>query len=382
MVDERSFIGWFSVPYDIYAEETDKLRTNIRVCAMDNFTSELFSKGENWSELEIDGNQAIVRVRAGQQMLKSLGKKFTSLSETEARSYANAYPKMPQYDDATDSIIFDGPKRKTKDIEDLVKEIPSQSRSEELTKIIGIWAAIGFGLGWRLPQEWWWDLAMKGILPILGGMAFPTTSTLDNFNRSDSGTLGSNWTLLSGTSAQIISNQAAPANNGVFGSNAWNVSTYGEDCEGGFTVVTKGANNEPWSVLLRMTDFPNSDGYWFRFIAVAGTDEWRIRRLDNGSATQLGATMTQELSSGDSIGAESIDDDHKIYYHNGSSWASLGTRVDATYDQVGNIWTYWEDNNSNNVRFDDFFGGTVVSAAIAPTAALDGSLVGPLGGPV
>lgn len=60
-------IAWYIVPYN--REPGDR---PIRYCAMDDFTSQIVANGGAWSEIEILGNRAIVKVRAPQAVLDAL----------------------------------------------------------------------------------------------------------------------------------------------------------------------------------------------------------------------------------------------------------------------------------------------------------------------
>ena len=64
-------IGWYIAPYKIKQEVLDGLH-NMRYCAMDDYTSIIFGEGGNWTETEILGNRAIVKVRASETTLTML----------------------------------------------------------------------------------------------------------------------------------------------------------------------------------------------------------------------------------------------------------------------------------------------------------------------
>ncbi len=68
-------IGWYVAPYKIKQEVPDGLR-NMRYCAMDDYTNTIFAESGNWSETEILGNRAIVKVRASESTLTILNDVF------------------------------------------------------------------------------------------------------------------------------------------------------------------------------------------------------------------------------------------------------------------------------------------------------------------
>ena len=192
-------------------------------------------------------------------------------------------------------------------------------------------------------------------------MAFPTNTTvLDAFNRADGG-LGASWTALYGTLA-ISSNQVTgPSGN-------WGVSTfgttYGANAESYIDIPTIGATGEEIDVGLRYTtqNIATGDGYIVWLIISAGTDTAGISRCDNGSFTQLGATISQNFANGDSIGIEAVGSTLKAYQKTGGTWSDIsgGGRTDATYGSAGYPLLAVQNNTW---RVDNFSGGTVVAVS-------------------
>ena len=202
-------------------------------------------------------------------------------------------------------------------------------------------------------------------------MAFPTTGILDDFDRAD-GTAsftGAGWTQQieganSGT-LTISSNRVGVSANGTGeSSSAWhNAATY-TDCEVYCTVATKPGSGNPTELYARLQSPGSSavDGYVLYQWTDAGTDYFEVARIDNGAATVLGATMSQELSAGDSFGMSVIADVIEVWYKPAAgAWTSLGTRTDSTYSAAGylglGLWF-------STVRVDDFGGGEVVSVTL------------------
>ncbi len=193
-------------------------------------------------------------------------------------------------------------------------------------------------------------------------MTFPTTASLDNFNRADATTLGSSWTdIVNGWS--ISASQAAPENNGNDNDSLWSASTFGSDCEVYTEIPTLPTeNNRVVNLWIRATTLVEAtrDGYvgYYQFVS-AGTDINRMYRADNNSFTQLGADVNQDFSAGDSLGVEAIVSDIALYRKNAGTWAKLMTRNDATYTSAGYIGIR---GNNTGTRLDNFSGGTKVSS--------------------
>ena len=72
--------AWFLVPYRV----DHRMNSPARTLAFNNdeLHHEITSVGGEWSEAEINGNQAIVRVRASSSMLATIGLVHRTLSET------------------------------------------------------------------------------------------------------------------------------------------------------------------------------------------------------------------------------------------------------------------------------------------------------------
>jgi hypothetical protein len=154
-------IGWFLCPYIRLAEPSRA----IRYCAMDDFTSVIRADGGDWREVEVLGNQAVVKVRALAPTLTTLagtpgfrriplnllndslstltaGQRTAIRDELLAAGYTlaevqAALPDLstvtlrdvlrflasrrlkPRYDQGTDNIVLDGPVQACGDIDAL-----------------------------------------------------------------------------------------------------------------------------------------------------------------------------------------------------------------------------------------------------------------------
>lgn len=195
--------------------------------------------------------------------------------------------------------------------------------------------------------------------------AFPTTGILDNFNRSNETPI-TGWTTfrLYSANMQIISNKAAAG--ATYSNGYWNATTY-QDTEAYFTIPTKlNTNNYYMFAYGRIQGtLPNSpDGYGVGYKCnTGGNDTMVIGRFDDDTFTVLGATITQEITDGDSMGLEIISSIIKAYYKSGAgSWGDVsgGGRSDSTYGNAGYVGINIDDTTG---RVDGFGGGTVVVVA-------------------
>src|SRR3990167_3338105 len=193
--------------------------------------------------------------------------------------------------------------------------------------------------------------------------AFPTTSLLDNFNRTNEGPPPSaSWSYPVypwDNGLRVVSNQCV--NNGAWSDAYWNTDV-GDDEEWWATFASLGSDDSRNSVYGRIAN-PNSTslrGYYVEFTPKvgAGADEWRIFRADSStSSTQLVATVTgHDLAAGDGFGIELVGSTIKGYKYVSGSWSEVLSRTDSTYLTGG----YGAIGVENNAIFDDFGGGTVV----------------------
>ena len=189
-------------------------------------------------------------------------------------------------------------------------------------------------------------------------MAFPTTRVLDDFARAD-GPVGGQWTDSPDGTAYggmtIVGGVARPVG-GTFSYDYWNPDVFGPDCEVFVTEPVQGANID---VLLRLTSIGSGsvDGYALRRSA---GNTFNIHRIDNDVYTQLGASITETHSDGDSFGIEAKGTRLTAYHRDGAgAWAAMasGSRTDGTYTAAGNLGTYIQNGAG---RIDDFGGGTRV----------------------
>src|SRR5690606_30238502 len=123
-------------------------------------------------------------------------------------------------------------------------------------------------------------------------MAFPTTSVIDDFNRADSGTLGSNWSRGDGgTDIGSIGDEECALGE-TFGEMYWNAQQFGPDCEAFVNVTDPSPTNvDGHGVAARLTGVgtANWSGYvvYVFLSSNAFFDTWEIYRVDNGVYTRI-----------------------------------------------------------------------------------------------
>jgi hypothetical protein len=316
------------------------------------------------SEAEIDGDQAIVRVRASAAVLRSLETSFPTVGPENVWTPTRKKPR-----NVKGEVALDGKPQVTRTLNDLAADVLTDAKWSGLK-------AQTESLMKRADREGYIRLdAMPHaeaarILTIVGGHGygldristgtFPTTGLLDQFNRA---AIGANWTQdvdhgLEIVSSTLLKGVVVNSLNDAY----WNPTTFGPDSEARITVVTKGlaAANEYSSLIARLD--VGGNGYIVSVIPDSGTDLIGKGRLDEAVITNLGAFIDQEITNGDSFGIEMIGSTLTPYYKVGAgAWTAKASSSDSTYAGAGylEIWSY-----STTARLDDFGGGTVV---VAPT---------------
>lgn len=189
-------------------------------------------------------------------------------------------------------------------------------------------------------------------------MAFPTTSVLDSFTRADENPLAGIWLgALTNTEnqLQLVSNTAAAPDAAAF-CGSYTTST-SADCEAYATVSTNDAGNRSELYLRVFTDASGLDGYCVSRVG----STWSIRKKTNSADAAIGATATQAFSAGDSMGITAYGTTLEGWYKPAAgAWTMVLSRTDSTYTSGGYLGLR---AFGTTYRFDDFGGGTIVSAA-------------------
>lgn len=187
-------------------------------------------------------------------------------------------------------------------------------------------------------------------------MAFPTTSLLDNFNRTNANPLDGNWLIApGGASPEIVSNHLECANSPpASGSTFWN--------------VMQQADSEVWvkSITLPSTDelivYTRANNYnntcYEAAISRAGGGAYLGRR-DNGNWYQLAFT-SYTFQDGDGVGLSTISDLITMYLFRGGVWTQLLQVTDATYTRPGYVG-FGFFTQADGLQWDDFGGGAAAS---------------------
>lgn len=215
-------------------------------------------------------------------------------------------------------------------------------------------------------------------------MAFPTTSVLDSFTRTNASSLGSNWgtdTIGAGATTFVVTSDRAAARNSSYAEQYWSAgSTFGPDSEAYATTPALATGSFASFGFMVRTQSPGStaaDGY--RLTISPGSSEADISRVDNGVETQLGATISQAAAAGDTDGLEAVSSTITAYRKTSAgSWGSIGSRTDTTYSTAGRVGMWAFDPGATGT-LDDFGGGTVVSGGttqtVNPAAIASGATV-------
>lgn len=201
-------------------------------------------------------------------------------------------------------------------------------------------------------------------------MAFPTTSVLDNFDRANStGLSNANWSTdydAAGRAAHDIVSNTAEAPGGGFGSNWWNVATYGPDCEV-YATLSVMPTTQAARIHLRLNGQGTAGVTGYELECLADGTGF-LKRIDGGNFNTN--TVIHDFDTltvwqvGDSMGLEAVGSTLTAYRKRGGTWAVLDSAVDANHSGAGHI--HMMTQNETVARFDDFGGGTIVTTASVP----------------
>jgi len=124
-------IAWYICPYKLRPEKgIDGMPT--RYCAMDDFTKVIMAEKGDWSEAEIEGDCAIVKVRASEDTIKLLDEEFQRLpadKPVEIRTLLGVSCTRrldPEYDARTDKVTMTGAVHAARTLESVDKAVPDE----------------------------------------------------------------------------------------------------------------------------------------------------------------------------------------------------------------------------------------------------------------
>lgn len=197
-------------------------------------------------------------------------------------------------------------------------------------------------------------------------MRFPTTPLLDDFTRGNQTGLGdSRWSTdydAGGRDSHDISSNTAKAPAGGFGSNWWNVQTFGPDCEVWATVAAM-PTNQALRLNLRLNGqgTAGANGYQLS----VGTDGiFFLLRIDGGNfGTQVNLEqgLPGDIQAGDIVGLQAVGNYFMPYRIRSAGPEQLlpegGWVFDDTYQAAGHI--HMMTQNETVAAFGDFGGGTI-----------------------
>jgi hypothetical protein len=185
-------------------------------------------------------------------------------------------------------------------------------------------------------------------------LSFPASAILDSFNRADTGPPPSaSWTSTwepGSAGHSVVSNVCLSASGNS--TTYWN-TTFGPNVEVYTKVATSSISYLQLAARLINVGTSNVSGY---LLSTTGGN-LEVYRIDNDAYTLLGASISQTVSNGDSIGMSIVGSTITVWYKSGAgSWTNMGTRTDSNYSGAGKIGIR---SGSSNDKFDDFGGGTI-----------------------
>ena len=186
---------------------------------------------------------------------------------------------------------------------------------------------------------------------------FPTTGILDDFNRASLGAFWTSPAFGAANGGTINSNQFAHSGSGAAVATAAKVG--GPDVEAWITIATLPASGNMG--LDVQCDGTTSTVNGYQLLYNAGTSTVSIRHLIAGSATLIGATISQAIAAGDSVGIRVSGNATVLiefwFKPSGGAWTFIDSRTEARPAQIpyapGFVGVTGPDTNA---RYDDFGG--------------------------
>jgi hypothetical protein len=180
----------------------------------------------------------------------------------------------------------------------------------------------------------------------------PQDAVLDSFNRAN-GAIGPNWGQIFGgfVDFAISGSEAVDPSASNFAWDYWAALQFGPDSEAYATITT--LSTDATRICARMTNPTTSQRSGYCVQAAGNT--WSIRRIDNGTATQLGAAATQTVSAGSRFGITVVGTTITAWYSSTATagWTQVLTVTDSMYQGAGYIAL-----EARGSHLDDFGGGT------------------------
>lgn len=213
-------------------------------------------------------------------------------------------------------------------------------------------------------------------------MAFGTTAIIDNFNRPDATTVGTNWTAFTavggasgneGVSGSQLYNPNGGFNNytGMY----WNQTTYGPDCEAYMSMPTKnGANNGDSPTIYARINNITGLGTFNSYNMQVKDDNNTITlsKVIGTTSSILVGSVAQIISSGDKFGISCIGTIIRMWYFvtGGTGWVNIGSVGDNSVTGTGFLGWYIPGNTTDG-RWDNFGGGNIVTVSTTNVPSMD-----------
>jgi hypothetical protein len=195
--------------------------------------------------------------------------------------------------------------------------------------------------------------------------AFPDNGVLETFTGTDTTTPpNANWTnanILGCTGLDIEDNAVTGTTSSQNCGGYWDTTSFNADQEG-FATIVNISSGVRGDILLRLANIGvgTTDGYAVSWQDAAATVT--IYRIDNGTATALGAAISQTITTTDKLGGRAVGDQICAWFSDdGGAWVELACRTDATYSAGGFIGLNLNGNTGVGMM-DDFGGGNVATA--------------------
>lgn len=198
---------------------------------------------------------------------------------------------------------------------------------------------------------------------IITAPALPSLTTLDNFNRANANTLGSNWsqlTLFGNASIRVNNNNAYAL---LFGSAMWNSPSGGYGNRQGasfkFTNAPVSGSVSP-SLILKGSSGSSSSPTNYILVSYQNSTGLVTVSTTTSSGTVLRATFPATFAAGNVLGATAYNDGRVFVYKNGVAIGGVTIPTSGS-----GAWTQGTSGGRIGIRLpigqrvDDFSGGTV-----------------------
>jgi hypothetical protein len=200
------------------------------------------------------------------------------------------------------------------------------------------------------------------LLTTTKAFCYPSTGILDDFNRANAGPpLSASWTALYG-GWKVVSQQAVVDHmDDTYASEYYNVATYANP-EAYITIVNKPTTNS--YIFIELYNAAFTQEYYLSVQTLSGTDAITLQYWDGDAGAQLGATVNQEITNGDSVGISVISGTVIAWYKSGAgAWTNVREVADT---HVTGPYYITITSVDDGEIFDNFGGGTYVTPGLTP----------------